>query len=135
MMQPSALPVTATQEAIGRLSDDQLGSLAVALVVSELRWTPDVAPAVLDRISRDAVAYPDHFDRRSRPHGAPTESVFEEPTVGRTVRRLLILAAVVVLVAVLVLAATTARALNGSICDTAVPGRDGSGVVCTLEAS
>ena len=31
------------------MSDDQLGTAAVALVVSELKWSPDVAPAVLDR--------------------------------------------------------------------------------------
>ena len=55
--------------ALGGLSDDQLGTIAVSLVVSELRWTPDVAPAVMDRISRDAVAYPEHFDRRAGPAG------------------------------------------------------------------
>ena len=50
---------------ISGLADDQLATIAVALVVGELRWSPDVAPATLDRISRDAIAYPEQFDRRS----------------------------------------------------------------------
>jgi hypothetical protein len=95
---------------LARLDDDQLGGLAVALAVGELRWTPDVAPAVLDRISRDAVAYPDHFDRRrNQPLRTPLIAV-EERSVGRTVRRLVILGVIIVLVAALVLVAATANA-------------------------
>lgn len=95
---------------LARLDDDQLGGLAVALSVGELRWTPDVAPAVLDRISRDAVAYPDHFDRRrARPLRDPLPAV-EERSVGRTIRRLVIFGVIIVLVAVLVLVAATANA-------------------------
>ena len=30
------------------LSDDQLGTIAVSLTVSEVRWSPDIAPAVID---------------------------------------------------------------------------------------
>jgi hypothetical protein len=95
---------------LGRLDDDQLGDVAVALAVGELRWTPDVAPAVMDRISRDALAYPDHFDRRARSQARGTLPIIEEPSVGRTIRRLLIFAAIVVLVAALVLVAATANA-------------------------
>lgn len=101
------------------LSDDQLGSVAVALVVSELGWTPDVAPAVMDRISRDAVAYPDHFDRRSGPSAAGSEIVDEEPTVGRTIRRVLILGVVLLAVVVLVMAAVAANASGGPVSDPA----------------
>ena len=82
-----------------RLSDDELGSLAVALVVGELQWTPDVAPLVMDRISRDAVAYPDHFDRRTGvPAGLP-EPPAEVPSFGRTLRRVVIFASIALLVA------------------------------------
>jgi glucose/arabinose dehydrogenase len=51
--------------AAGGLSDDELGRLAIRAAVAELTWFPDVAPAVIDRLGRDAVAYPEHFDRRS----------------------------------------------------------------------
>lgn len=104
---------------LGGLSDDQLGSVAVALVVGELGWTPDVAPAVMDRISRDAVAYPDHFDRRTGLAADGAESVVEEPTVGRTIRRVFILSVVVLAVVVLVLAAVTANASGGPASDPA----------------
>ena len=97
-------------DSLGRLDDDQLGGVAVALAVGELRWTPDVAPAVMDRISRDALAYPDHFDRRAHPQARGTVPVIEEPSIGRTIRRLLIFAVFVVLVAALVLVAATANA-------------------------
>jgi hypothetical protein len=93
--------------------------MAVALVVSELGWTPDVAPAVMDRISRDAVAYPDHFDRRSSPSAAGSEMVDEEPTVARTIRRVLMLGVVVLAVVVLVMAAVTANASAGPLSDPA----------------
>ena len=43
------------------LPDDSLGSLVVATVIAELRWTPDVAPLVVDRLARDAVAYPEQL--------------------------------------------------------------------------
>lgn len=41
------------------ISDDQLGSMAMAAVLSELQWTPDVAPAVSARLAREALAYPE----------------------------------------------------------------------------
>ncbi len=93
-----------------RLSDDDLGSLAVALVIGELRWTPDVAPAVMDRISRDAVAYPEQFDRRSGSSSEGSEPPEEAPSIGRTLRRVIIFASIALLVAVLVLVAATANA-------------------------
>jgi hypothetical protein len=104
---------------LGGLSDDQLGGVAVALVVSELSWTPDVAPAVMDRISRDAVAYPDHFDRRTGPSSVSPDVTEEEPTVGRTIRRVLILGVVVLAVVVLVMAAVAANASGGPVSDPA----------------
>jgi len=97
-----------------RLADDQLGSLAVALVVGELHWTPDVAPAVMDRISRDAVAYPEQFDRRPRVPAAGLVPVAEEPSLGRTIRRVVIFASIALLVVVLVLVAATANAAGSS---------------------
>jgi hypothetical protein len=97
-----------------RLADDQLGSLAVALVVGELRWTPDVAPAVMDRISRDAVAYPDQFDRRPRAPAAGLVPVAETPSLGRTLGRVVVFASIAMLVVVLVLVAATANAAGSS---------------------
>jgi len=44
---------------LGALSDDQLGSMSVALVIAELRWTPDVAAIVCDRLARESAAYPE----------------------------------------------------------------------------
>lgn len=93
-----------------RLSDDELGSLAVAMVVGELQWTPDVAPLVMDRISRDAVAYPEHFDRRPGVPAGGSEPPVEAPSFGRTLRRVVIFASIALLVAVLVLVAATANA-------------------------
>ena len=40
-----------------RLSDDQFGSMAMSVVMSELVWTPDVAAIVCDRLARETVAY------------------------------------------------------------------------------
>jgi predicted nicotinamide N-methyase len=96
---------------LGTLSDDQLGSVAAALAVADLHWTPDVAPAVLDRISRDAVAYPEHFDRRKGGDraGAPV-SADEPASVGRTLVRMTVVAVIILLVAALVVVAATASA-------------------------
>jgi RNA polymerase sigma-70 factor (ECF subfamily) len=44
---------------IGALSEDQLGSVSVAAVFSELPWTPDVAVVVCDRVARESAAYPE----------------------------------------------------------------------------
>jgi hypothetical protein len=128
-----ALPGSGSLE---RLDDDQLGGLAVALAIGELHWTPDVAPAVMDRISRDAVAYPDHFDRRTRSRALRAEPPPEQPSVGRTIRRLLIFAVIVVLVAALVLLAATANATGWSAGDQAgavvIPG---GGLLVVMEAA
>jgi hypothetical protein len=98
--------------ALEALSDDQLGTIAVSLVVSELRWTPDVAPAVMDRISRDAVAYPEQFDRRQVPAGSRPAPRPDEPSVGRSILRVVVMATVVVLVATLVMVAATTNAAS-----------------------
>ena len=91
------------------LSDDQLGTIAVSLAISELRWAPDVAPAVMDRISRDAVAYPDQFDRRPQPPVAAVPAVTQQPSVARTLTRLAVLLVIVVMVSAIVLVAATAN--------------------------
>ncbi len=98
--------------ALEALSDDQLGTIAVSLVVSELRWTPDVAPAVMDRISRDAVAYPEQFDRRPVPAGSRPAPRPDEPSIGRSILRVVVMATVVVLVATLVMVAATTNAAS-----------------------
>jgi hypothetical protein len=98
--------------ALEALSDDQLGTIAVSLVVSELRWTPDVAPAVMDRISRDAVAYPEQFDRRPVPGGSRPAPTPDEPSFGRSILRVVVMATIVVLVATLVLVAATTNAAS-----------------------
>jgi hypothetical protein len=97
-------------EPLARLGDDQLGSLAVALVIGELRWTPDVAPAVMDRVSRDAVAYPEHFDRRASVTAGGSVLPEEAPSVSRTLRRVVIFGSIALLVALLVVVAATANA-------------------------
>ena len=121
---------------LGRLDDDQLGGVAVALAVGELRWTPDVAPAVMDRISRDALAYPDHFDRRTRRQVRGSAPMVEEPSIGRTIRRLFIIAVIVLLVVALVLVAATANATGwsaGTLAgDVVTPG---GGLLVVMEAA
>jgi len=47
------------------LQDDQLGSTTMAAVMSELPWTPDVAPVVCSRLAREAIAYPEQFVARA----------------------------------------------------------------------
>jgi hypothetical protein len=97
---------------IAALSDDQLGSVSVSLVVGELTWSPDVAPAVLDRISRDAVAYPDHFDRRpTMPSTRPAPPAAER-SAKRAISRLAVFAVILVIIIGLVAFAATASAAN-----------------------
>ncbi len=91
------------------LPDDHLGTIAVSLVVGELTWLPDVAPVVMDRISRDAVAYPEQFDRRpvaplpmTPPQGGPSAK--------RAVGRLAVFAVILVIIVGLVLFAATVSA-------------------------
>jgi hypothetical protein len=95
---------------LGGLSDDQLGTMAVSLAVGDLHWTPDIAPAVMDRISRDAVTYPEQFDRRPQMREPTRDAAPEQPSVGRTITRIVVIAVVIVLVAGLVVMATTADA-------------------------
>lgn len=104
------MPVQQQPDSLGGLGDDQLGTIAVALAISELRWTPDVAPAVMDRISRDALAYPEHFDRRQAPSPARRSAPASGRSVGRTLSRVVVLAIIIVLVAALVMVAATANA-------------------------
>ena len=95
---------------ISGMADDQLGAAAVSLVIGELQWTPDVAPAVLDRISRDAVAYPEQFDRRlltptPRPSTRPSER-----SAKRTIGRLAVFGVILVIIVGIVAFAATANA-------------------------
>ena len=97
------------------LSDDRLGTVAVSLVVSDLQWTPDIAPAVMDRISRDAVAYPEQFDRRPRPAAPPRAAAPEPRTAKRTIGRIAVISVILVVVAVLIVVAATANAGHAAI--------------------
>jgi hypothetical protein len=103
------------RDAIASLSDDQLGTISVSLVVSELRWTPDVAPLVLDRISRDAVAYPEQFDRRPRPDGQPVATRGSGSTMTRTMTRVVVIVVIIMFVAALVVVAATSNASIQSV--------------------
>jgi hypothetical protein len=94
----------------GGLSDDQLGTVAVSLVVGELHWTPDVATAVMDRVSRDAVAYPEHFGRNREPSAAAPAPPAQGRSLGRTLARLAVIAAIIALVVVVIFVAATANA-------------------------
>ena len=91
------------------LSDDRLGTAAVSIVVDELQWLPDVAPAVMDRVSRDAVAYPDHFDRRPVAPPPPGTPPFER-SAQRTLGRLVVFGIILVVIVSLVFFAATVSA-------------------------
>ena len=94
------------------MPDDQLGTVAVSLVVAELSWSPDVAPAVLDRISRDAVAYPEQFDRRSVVRAPRTPPPPSERSAKRAVGRLAVFGVILVIIVGLVAFAATAVAAD-----------------------
>lgn len=112
------------------MPDDRLGTVAVSLVVAELQWAPDVAPAVMDRISRDAVAYPEQFDRRPPPPPPP----MAPPPTGRSAKRTLgrvavfaVIFAVVVALVVFVATASAASAdADGGLSTTVISTPDGS---------
>ncbi|MEX1296798.1 MAG: PQQ-dependent sugar dehydrogenase [Candidatus Limnocylindrales bacterium] len=95
---------------LSALADDQLATAAVSLVVGELEWAPDVAPATLDRIARDAVAYPEQFDRRRVPTVPRVQPRHEEPSTRRTVARLAVFGLILVVIIGLVAFAATASA-------------------------
>jgi len=92
------------------MPDDRLGTVAVALVVSELQLTPDVAPLVMDRIHRDAVAYPEQFDRRSVPLPPPAAPPPSQRSAQRTIGRLAVFGVIIAVIAVLVVFAASASA-------------------------
>lgn len=96
--------------ALETVSDDQLGTIAVSLVVSELQWTPDVAPAVMDRISRDVVTYPEQFDRRPGFEGRSVATRVGGASMTRTMSRVIVIAVIIMLVAALVVVAATTNA-------------------------
>lgn len=87
---------------LGGMPDDHLGTVAVSLAVSELQWTPDVAPAVMDRIARDAVAYPEQFDRRARPAPPRAATPPGERSARRAIGRLTVFAVLLAVVAAFV---------------------------------
>lgn len=92
------------------LPDDRLGTVAVSVVVSELEWLPDVAPAVMDRVSRDAVAYPDHFDRRPVAPPPPGPPPASERSARRALGRLAVFAVILVVIVGLIFFAATVSA-------------------------
>lgn len=102
---------------LSALSDDGLGTIAVSLAVAEVTWTPDVAPAVIDRIARDAVAYPDHFDRRPIHPGEMPAWRRGEASAGRSLVRVAILALVAALVLVVVYVVATTTPAGGGASD------------------
>ncbi len=106
---------------ISSMADDRLGTVAVSLVVAELHWTPDVAPATMDRISRDAVAYPEHFDRRPVPPRPPAPPPPSERSAQRAIGRLAIMAIIVIVVVALVVFAASASGADESPGPTAEP--------------
>lgn len=104
---------------LSALPDDRLGTAAVSVVVAELQWLPDVAPAVMDRISRDAVAYPEQFDRRP---GMPAPD-YTPPPLGRSASRafgrLAVIGVILFIIVALVLLAATVSATPVSAQDEA----------------
>ncbi|MEA2026205.1 MAG: hypothetical protein U9O18_05900 [Chloroflexota bacterium] len=100
------------------MPDDRLGTVAVSLVVSELQWTPDAMPAVMDRISRDAIAYPEQFDRRATPAAPPVATPPSAPSAKRAVGRLAVFAVILaVIVALVAFAATASGAEATAVAD------------------
>ena len=92
------------------MPDDRLGTVAVSVVVAELQWTPDVAPAVMDRISRDAVAYPEQLDRRQIAPSPTAPLPDTGRSAQRTVGRLAVIAVIFFLIIALVFLAATVSA-------------------------
>jgi hypothetical protein len=92
------------------MPDDRLGTSAVSVVVSELQWTPDVTPAVMDRISRDAVAYPEQFDRRPLAQAPAVPPLPATRSAKRTISRLAVFAVVLVIIVALVAFAASVSA-------------------------
>ena len=78
--------------------------------MAELQWTPDVTPAVMDRISRDAVAYPEQFDRRQAPGGPGAPPPPPARSAKRTIGRLAVFAVVLFIIAALVAFSATVSA-------------------------
>lgn len=100
---------------ISRLSDDQLAAAAVSLVIGELEWSPDVAPATLDRISRDAVAYPEQFDRRPRPRAPQGPPPPSERSAQRAFGRLAVFGVIVAVIIGVVAFAASASAATADL--------------------
>lgn len=96
---------------ISGLSDDELATIAVSLAIAELQWSPDVAPAALDRISRDAVAYPEQFDRRATSQVAQVPPPTSERSAKRAFGRLAVFGAILVVIIGVVAFAATASAV------------------------
>ena len=92
-------PEQVRPRAVASLADDELGAATISVVISELEWTPDVAPAVVDRLGRDAVAYPEHLDRRASPAHPPRRGR-GGGAPPRALGRLLALGAIVVVVVI-----------------------------------
>jgi RNA polymerase sigma-70 factor (ECF subfamily) len=61
------------------LHDARLGTLTMAVVMSELAWTPDVAPVICARLAREVVTYPEHLDS----HPAPVSNVLAQGSATR----------------------------------------------------
>ena len=102
------MAMPAQHGSISGMADDRLGTVAVSLVVAELTWTPDVAPAAMDRISRDAVAYPEHFDRRPRQPQPPPLPPPSERSARRAIGRMAVFAVILLAVILLVVFAASA---------------------------
>lgn len=101
------------------MPDEQLATAAVSVVIADLEWTPDVAPAVMDRISRDAVAYPEQFDRRPRPPAQPPGGS-QARSAKRTVGRLAVFGVLLLVMVALVLIAATANAVAADVDETRI---------------
>ncbi len=102
------MPMGSQPASMSGMSDDRLGTVAVSLSISELQSTPDVAPVAMDRIARDAVAYPEQFDRRpvrpARPLGPPSS----QRSAKRTFSRLAVFGILAFIIVALVLFAASA---------------------------
>ena len=116
-MPPEQHPVSASS-----LRDDQLATAAVSLVISELQWTPDVAPEVMDRISRDAVTYPEQFDRRPVPGPSAPAAQPAARSAKRTMGRLAVFGVILIVSVALVVMVATSNAAGSTLDSRVEPG-------------
>lgn len=111
-------------DGLAGIEDDQLAAMAAAALAADVPGTPDVAPAVMERLERDLLAYPEQFARSPAVANGPLDPRRRH---GRKRRGLLLaglaLAVAIALVSMLLLASVsgTGAAQQGRVSLTLEP--------------